>query len=173
MPWMSNLPGLNFQWLRAFCGPDHQVTKADTAPAQATAASSTQPVLTVSQRLRVTLCIQANWLVPVSSSLATSGAPQNSPSRAGTARVSVTRTRSGASPRDSVPARLPQVLVAAHEARAEWYCDAICRPVISSSTANAARAAAPKYAWLRCWRQTSQVIARLPPWSGRSEERRV
>src|ERR1017187_5045404 len=119
MPWMSNLPGLNFQWLRAFCGPDHQVTKADTAPAQAAAASSTQPVLTVSQRLRVTLCIQANWLVPVSSSRATSGPPQNRPSRHGTAKVSVTRVDSSGLPRDSVAARLPQVLLAAHEARAE------------------------------------------------------
>jgi hypothetical protein len=31
-------------------------------------ASRAQPTLTVSQRLRVMLCIQTNWLVPVSSS---------------------------------------------------------------------------------------------------------
>ena len=119
MPWMSNWPASKFCCLRAFSGPDHQVTRAATAPPQAAAASSIQPALTASQCLRVTLCIQANWLVPVSSSRATSGPPQNTPSRHGTTKVSVTRSNSTGVPSDSEFARLPQLLLAAHEARAE------------------------------------------------------
>ena len=163
---MSNWPGWKFWWLRAFTGLDHQVTRAETAPPQAAAASSAQPTLTVSQRPRVMLCIQANWLVPVSNSRATSGPPQNTPSRHGTTTVSVTSKDTTGVPRISVFARLPQVWLAVHEVRADWYCDAICRPVTSSRTANAASAAAARYAWLRCWRQTSQVIDLLQPWSG-------
>ena len=78
------LVGLEVLAVGAFTGLDHQVTRAETTPPQTAAASSTQPALTVSQRPRVMLCVQANWLVPVSSSGATSGAPQNTPSRHGT-----------------------------------------------------------------------------------------
>ncbi len=40
-------------------------------------------ILTISQRLRLTLWLQASLSVPVSTSLATSGAPQNAPISAG------------------------------------------------------------------------------------------
>ncbi len=63
---------------------------AETAPARTAAASSSHPVLTASQRRLVMLCVQANWFVPVSSSCATVGAPQNSPGSSGTAAVATT-----------------------------------------------------------------------------------
>lgn len=46
------------------------------------------------QCLRVTVCIQTNWLVPASNSRATSDAPQNTPSKPGHPAVSVTRVNS-------------------------------------------------------------------------------
>jgi len=65
------------------------------------------------------LCIQANWLVPVSNSLATSGAPQNKPSRHGTTTVRVTSNDSSGVPSVSVFARLPQEWLTVHAVRAE------------------------------------------------------
>jgi hypothetical protein len=44
----------------ALDGPDHQVTRAETAPARMAAASSSHPALTASQRRLVMLCVQAN-----------------------------------------------------------------------------------------------------------------
>src|SRR5262245_6657293 len=109
MPWISNWEGSKFCWLSEFSGPDHHVTRAETAPAQTAAASRAQPTLTVSQRLRETLCIHANWLVPVSNSLATSGPPQNTPTRHGTTTVSVISRVITGEPRISVLARLLQL----------------------------------------------------------------
>jgi len=77
-------------WWELF-GPSHQVTRAVITPPQTTAASSIQPTLTASQRLRVTLCIQAKWVVPTSDSAATSGAPQNRPTSTGAPSVEMTR----------------------------------------------------------------------------------
>ena len=57
---MSNWLGWKFCCLRAFTGLDHQVTRAETAPPQTAAASSTQPTWVASQRRRETPCIQAN-----------------------------------------------------------------------------------------------------------------
>ena len=120
---MSNWLGWKFWCLSAFTGLDHQVTRAETAPPQAAAASRAQPILTASQRRRVMLCIQASWLVPVSNSRATSGPPQNTPSRHGTTTVSETRMNMTGEPRVRVLARLPQVWLAAHKADADWYCE--------------------------------------------------
>ena len=72
-------------------------------PPQTAAAGSTQPILAASQRLRVTDCTQANRVVPVSSSVAISGAPQNSPARAGAPRVMMTRKPTAWLPRNSPP----------------------------------------------------------------------
>src|ERR1022692_524999 len=71
----SNLLTWKASAVSALDGPDHQVTRAETAPARTAAASSSQLVLTASQRRLVMLWVQANWCVPVSSSLATAGAP--------------------------------------------------------------------------------------------------
>ena len=87
MPWVSNWPGWNAFACSALFGPDHQVVRAAIAPPQAAAASSSQPALTVSQRVRVTLCAHAKSLVRDSSSCATSGAPHSMPSTAGTIRL--------------------------------------------------------------------------------------
>ena len=65
-------------------GPDHQVTIAETAPAKTAAASSGHPARTASQCRLVMLCVQANWFVAVSNSLATVGAPQSNPGSTGT-----------------------------------------------------------------------------------------
>src|SRR5580693_8812463 len=93
---MSNLLTWKASAVSAVYGPDHQVTRAETAPARTAAASSSHPVLTASQRRLVTLWVQANWFVPVSSSCATIGAPQNSPGSSGTADVATTSVvRSG------------------------------------------------------------------------------
>jgi hypothetical protein len=93
----------------ALYGPDHQVTTAETAPAKAAAASSSHPVLTASQRRLVMLWVQANWFVPVSSSLATIGAPQNSPGSSGTADVATTIVATVGLPRERFePARLAE-----------------------------------------------------------------
>jgi len=53
---MSNRPGSNESACKALSGPDHQVTRAETAPPKAAAPRSSQPTLTASHRLRVTLC---------------------------------------------------------------------------------------------------------------------
>ena len=87
MPWVSKWPGSNALAKRALSGPDHQVVRAVTVPLQAAAASSSQPALTVSQRIRVTLCVHAKSLVRASSSCATSGAPHSMPSTTGTIRL--------------------------------------------------------------------------------------
>ena len=87
MPWVSKWPGSNALANCALSGPDHQVVRAVIAPPQAAAASSSQPALTVSQRVRVTLCVHAKSLVRVSSSCATSGAPHSMPSTTGTIRL--------------------------------------------------------------------------------------
>src|SRR5215467_3716070 len=106
---MSNWLGWKFCWLRAFSGLDHQVTSAETAPPQAAAVSKAQPTLTLSQRPREVVCIQANCVVPVSISWATSGPPQNTPSRHGTTTVAVTSRVIKGEPRFSVLARLLQL----------------------------------------------------------------
>jgi len=76
------------------------------------------PALTASQRVRLTLCVQARRWVPASSSRATSGAPQKTPIAAGTASrigpISCLSTSSWA--RNAAPAP-PQPTVAARLAR--------------------------------------------------------
>ena len=89
------------------------------------------------------LCIQANWLVPVSSSAATSGPPQNSPASTGVPTVRMTRKPTARLPRNSPP-WLPQLWVAVHAMSADCHCEAICRPVTSSRTANTASTAAAR-----------------------------
>src|SRR5580700_5007658 len=102
----------------ALNGPDHQVTIAETAPARTPAPSSSHPARTASQRRLVMLCVQANWFVPVSSSLATAGAPQSNPGRTGTADVAMTSVVMIGLPRERFePARLAQELLVAHWAR--------------------------------------------------------
>ena len=64
-------------------GLNHQVRMRLSSPATAMLARPTTPSLTASQRVRVTLWVQASRKVPVSSSRATSGAPQKMPSSAG------------------------------------------------------------------------------------------
>ena len=66
-------------------GLDHQVTMRLSSPAAAMLARPTTPSLTASQRVRVTLWVHARRKVPVSSSRATSGAPQKIPMSAGAA----------------------------------------------------------------------------------------
>src|SRR6202020_417296 len=84
MPWVSNWPGVNAVADSALIGPDHQVVSAETAPPQATAASSSQPALAASQRVLVTLWVHTKSLVRASSSDATSGAPHSMPITTGT-----------------------------------------------------------------------------------------
>src|ERR1700730_1577098 len=139
MPVVSNLLTLKASAVSAWSGPIHQVTRADTAPARMAAASSSHPALTASQRGLVMLCVQANWFVPVSSSCATAGAPQNSPGSSGTADVATTRNTTAGPLRESPePARLPQEPCFAHPARAECHTCAACSPVNNSTTASGA-----------------------------------
>jgi hypothetical protein len=65
-------------------GPDHQVSSRLNRPAVAMAASAPTPSLVASQRVRVTLWVQASWKVPASNSRVSSGAAQNVPMMAGT-----------------------------------------------------------------------------------------
>src|ERR1700730_270989 len=162
MPVMSNLLVLKASAFSAWSGPIHQVTRAETAPARTAAASSSHPVLTASQCRLVTLWVQANWLVPVSSSCATIGAPQNIPASSGTADVAATSVVKAVLLRD----RLPQLLCFMHPARAECHTCAACSPVISSTTVSAASSAAASAPWLRYCRQVTQVIGLLPPLTG-------
>lgn len=69
-------------------GPDHQVTARLPRPAAAVVARPMSASLTVSQRVRVTVWFHTSRWVPFSSSRPISGAPQNSPTRAG--RISTT-----------------------------------------------------------------------------------
>src|SRR5580692_1455079 len=154
MPWVSNWPGVNAVADSALIGPDHQVASADTAPPQATAASSSQPALTASQRVRVTVCVHAKSLVRASSSDATSGAPHSMPSTTGTTSVKYGKslirplTRVGACSRHPpFPAQLT---------RTECQRDAIWKPSASSTEAIAA--------WARYWRQTNHVMILLQSW---------
>src|SRR5580658_9563926 len=115
---MSNLLALKASAFSALDGPDHQVTTAETAPARTAALSSSHPVLTASQCRRVMLCVQANWFVPVSSSPATIGAPQNSPGSRGTAEVATTSVANAGLLRERPdPARSAQVPFFAHPVR--------------------------------------------------------
>src|SRR5580692_6457069 len=108
---MSNRLTWKAPAVSALYGPDHQVTIAETAPARTPAASSSHPARTASQRRLVTLCVQANWFVPVSSSLATVGAPQSRPGSTGTADVATTSIAMIGLPRERFePTRLAQEL---------------------------------------------------------------
>jgi hypothetical protein len=99
--------------------------------------------LTVNQRVRVTLCTQVHCSEPVSISCATSGAPQNSPSRAGTISViSMIRPVASPLPLNRPPSPLVQLCAAVHATRSLCHIVARCRPVISAKTANAASRAA-------------------------------
>src|ERR1700678_2162079 len=132
----------------AWEGPDHQVTTAETAPARTAAPGSCHPVLTASQRSLVMLCVQANWCVPVSSSCATIGAPQNSPGSSGTADVAPTSVTTAEVLWDTVEAtRLQQVPLFAHPARAQCHSCAACSSVSSSTTASTANSAAASARW--------------------------
>ena len=64
-------------------GPAHQVMSRLSSPVVTMAARPIRASLTAIQRVRVTLWFQARRNVPASSSRVTSGAPQNSPIRAG------------------------------------------------------------------------------------------
>jgi hypothetical protein len=66
-------------------GADHHVATRLRTAAASIAASVPRPSLVASQRVRVMLWVQASRWVPVSSSRATSGAPQNTPTTAGSA----------------------------------------------------------------------------------------
>jgi hypothetical protein len=66
-------------------GLDHQVTARLSSPVIAIADRPANPTLVASQRRRPMLWLQASRCVPVSSSRATSGAPQNAPITGGTA----------------------------------------------------------------------------------------
>src|SRR5580658_1823163 len=168
----SNLLASKPSAVYALYGPDHQVTMAETAPARTAAASSSQPALTASQRRLVMLCVQANWFVPVSSSLATSGAPQNRPGSSGTADVAVTSVVKTGLLRERF--RLPHELSGAHLARAECHTHAACSPLISSATASAASSATASALWKRYCRQVTQVIGPLLSLTGgRPRDRRL
>ena len=91
------------------------------------------------------LCVQANWFVPASSSLATIGAPQNSPGSSGTADVATTSVVKPAPPSERF--RLPHELSFAHAARAECHTHAACSPLISSTTPSAASSATASALW--------------------------
>lgn len=78
-------PNGRVSYICAYC-PRAQATKAPvTAPKSAAAPAST-PILTASQRRRVTDWVNARRWVPCSSSRASSGAPQNMPTTSGSSR---------------------------------------------------------------------------------------
>ena len=72
------------------------------------------------QRRRVTLWVQARTCVPSSTSLATSGAPQNRPSSAGATTLRLTTLMISPSPWNRVSLRVAQEAVAAQVASARW-----------------------------------------------------
>ena len=78
-------------------GRDHQVTIRLSKPVAATLAAPTSASLTATQRVRVTLWVQARRWVPFSNSRLISGAPQNAPTRAGTATSAVPMSSSSES----------------------------------------------------------------------------
>src|SRR3984957_17069204 len=139
IPWVSNWPGMNAVADSALIGPDHQVVSAETAPPQTTAASSSQPALPASQRVLVTLCVQAKSLVRASSSDATSGAPHSMPSTTGT--TSATYGKSLSSPLTRVGACSRHPLFPAQATRTECQRDAIWKPSASTTAASAASSA--------------------------------
>src|SRR5580692_7846000 len=164
MPWTSKLLGLNWLAATAFCGPDHQVTSAPTAPPQASAASSSQPVLTVSQWRLVTAWVQAKWAVPVSASRATAGAPRNMPRMAGTARLNWTITPSAPLPNETPPRGNWQLFAARQAPKSAWNWLAMFSPVITSSTANKPTSTPVMAVDARYCRQISQLTVVLQPW---------
>ena len=78
-------------------GADHQFTAKLPSPAAVMAAMPTRPSFTASQRVRVMLWFHTSRCVPASSSRAISGAPQNSPMRAG--RTNTTEVTAKPGPR--------------------------------------------------------------------------
>jgi hypothetical protein len=93
MPWVANASGLNWFMARLFPlpprptarlrGAAHQVNSRLSASVTAMAASPPTASLTASDLVRVTDWLRARAKVPVSSSWAISGAPQNRPMTAG------------------------------------------------------------------------------------------
>ena len=75
-------------WLTLSSGLSHHVAIRLSKPAATKLANPTSASLTTSQRRLLTLWVQASRKVPVSSSWAMSGAPQNIPMRAGMTRTS-------------------------------------------------------------------------------------
>src|SRR5580704_1984345 len=84
---MPKAAGLKRLALTLSMGLNHHDTIRLSSPPTAALARPTSPSLTRSQRRRLTLCVQARRKVPVSSSRATSGAPQNIPITTGTMRT--------------------------------------------------------------------------------------
>src|ERR1700722_20107550 len=143
----------------ALIGPAHQVVSAETAPPQATAASSSQPALAASQRVLVTLCVHAKSLVRPSSSDATSGAPHSMPSTTGTTSAMYGKSLSKPFTRLGCCCRQPAF--PAQLTRTECQRDAIWKPSASTTAASAASSTDATAAWARYWRQTSQVMILL------------
>jgi hypothetical protein len=85
MPLVWNTVGVIRSWYAWSNGPDHQVAIKLSSPATIMLNAPTRPSLTASQRVRLMPWVQARRKVPVSNSRATSGAPQKTPIRAGTA----------------------------------------------------------------------------------------
>jgi len=93
MPWVTKASGLNWFMARLFplppspaarpSGAAHQANSRLSASVTAMAAKQPTVSLAASHRARVTDWLQARTKVPVSSSRASSGAPQNRPVTAG------------------------------------------------------------------------------------------
>ncbi len=96
MPWVAKFSSLNRLWATPapepsatawLIGAAHQVCSRLSASVRAMAVRPPTASLTASHRVRVTDWFQARAAVPVSSSRAISGAPQNRPMTAGTSRM--------------------------------------------------------------------------------------
>src|SRR6266571_3196805 len=83
MPRRSNTPWTKRSSCTATKGRLHHETSADSVAAPNAVAATSVATLVSAQRTRPTLCVHARRWVPCSSSRAIRGAPQNTPTSAG------------------------------------------------------------------------------------------
>ena len=149
-------------------GARYQVITAVIAAPSNTSPPVTRARLTASLRVRGTVWLQASRQVPNSSSRAISGAPMRTPSSPGAIRSEAQNAMLTAEPNSPVKAltaagQLVPWLRARQAARSSWLnAVRIELPSTIAYTARAASTPRQATAWLRCWRQLTQIIV-LPP----------
>jgi hypothetical protein len=145
-------------------GARYQVITAVMAAPRTMRPPVTRASLTASHRVRGTVWLQASRQVPYSSSRAISGAPTRTPISPGTIRATDQNAMLTSEPNSFMNAMTPPGqpvpwLRARHPARSSWLnAERIEVLSMTAYTARAISTARQPMAWLRYWRQLTQII---------------